>query len=277
MKPIALAVFLMSPLIAAEFRSDWQGTRQWIGPEYWAGPLYDWKTEDGAVIAVAAKDRLLHLLSHRPLQPEKGFQMRVKVELLHEGRLANPASVRAGLAVGVKGMMDDARHVAVWPKQRIEAVVRADGRLALGLEAVSEEILTGHGPVELELTTNEGSLKLKASRNGRSATVSMPVKPEDLTGNLCLTATSPRQANDKRGDIRARFQDWHIEGEAIGSTGVEPSGPILWSQYTRQGNKLNLSAQIAPMGDADAEKPKPGDQFDGFPQTTRFGGVMRLL
>ena len=135
MKPIlalALSLFFVSPLVAAEFRSDWQGSRPWVGPEYWAGPLYDWKTEDGAVIAVAAKDRLLHLLSHRPLDPQKGFQMQVTVELLSAGKVASPAAVWAGMAVGVKGMMEDPRHVAVWPKQRIEAVVRvfgADGKV----------------------------------------------------------------------------------------------------------------------------------------------------
>ena len=126
MKPIlALALFLVLPLAAAEFRSDWQGTRPWVGPEYWAGPLYDWKTVDGAVVAVAAKDRLLHLLSHRPLEPQKGFQMRVSVELLASDKVSNPAAVWAGMAVGVKGMMEDPRHVAVWPKQRIAAVVRS--------------------------------------------------------------------------------------------------------------------------------------------------------
>jgi len=82
MKILVIHLFLMLPLAAVEFRSDWQGTRPWVGPEYWAGPLYDWKTVDGAVVAVAAKDRLLHLLSHQPVEPQKGFQMRVSVELL---------------------------------------------------------------------------------------------------------------------------------------------------------------------------------------------------
>jgi hypothetical protein len=60
MKPVLtllLSLSLVLPLAAAEFRSDWQGTRPWVGPEYWAGPLYDWKTVDGAVVAVAAIGR----------------------------------------------------------------------------------------------------------------------------------------------------------------------------------------------------------------------------
>jgi alkaline phosphatase D len=257
MKPIlALALFLMLPLAAAEFRSDWQGTRPWVGPEYWAGPLYDWQTVDGAVVAVAAKDRLLHLLSHRPLEPQKGFQMRVSVELLASDKVSNPAAVWAGMAVGVKGMMEDPRHVAVWPKQRIAAVVRADGRLALGPNAVSDEELTGEGLVDLELTAQDGGLRLTGTRNGKSATVRIPVKADDLAGNLCLAASSPRQPTDKRGVIRARFKDWHVSGEGIGITGVEPFGPILWTQYTRQGNTVKLSAQMAPTGDSDAKEVK---------------------
>lgn len=262
-----LAVYLLfaSPLVAAEFRSDWQGTRPWVGPEYWAGPLYDWKTEDGAVTAVAAKDRLLHLLSHRPVAPQKGFQMRVAVELLPNGEVSSPAAVWAGMAVGVNGMMEDPRHVAVWPKQRLDAVIRADGRLALGPGAVSDEALTGDGPVELELTAMNGELRLTGTRNGKTADVRMPVKADDLTGNLCLAASSPRRSNDKRGEIRARFHDWRVSGEGIGNTGVAPFGPILWTQYTRQANSVKLSAQMAPMGESDAKEVKLDlKQHDGW-------------
>ncbi len=256
MKTLAFYLLFLPSLIAAEFHSDWQGTRPWVGPEYWASPLYDWETEDGAVVAVAAKDRLLHLLSHRPLEPQRGFQIRVSVELLLNGKPENAASVWAGLAVGVKGMMDDPRHVAVWPKQRIDAVIRADGRLALGPEAVSDDALTGDGPVELELTANEGELRLTGTRDGKSTSVKMPVKADVLTGNLCLATSSPRQNNDKRGEIRARFQDWRISGAGIGTTDVEPFGPILWTQYTRQGNRVKLSAQMAPMGESDVIEAK---------------------
>ena len=252
MKALAFHLFLMLPLAAADFRSEWQGSRPWVGPEYWAGPLYDWKTVDGAVVAVAAPDRLLHLLSHRPLEPQKGFEMRVSVQLLNDGNVSNPAAVWAGMAVGVKGMMEDPRHVAVWPKQRIEAVVRADGRLALGPDAMSEESLSGEGPVDLGLTATDGELRLTGTRNGKSATVTMPVNAADLRGNLCLAASSPRKPGDKRGEIRARFRDWQVSGAGIGSTGVEPFGPILWTQYTRQGNRVKLSVQMAPMGKADA-------------------------
>ena len=56
MKILATHLFLVLPLVAAEFRSDWQGTRPWVGPEYWAGPLYDWKTS----IPVGMQTRILH-------------------------------------------------------------------------------------------------------------------------------------------------------------------------------------------------------------------------
>ena len=254
--PLLLSLSLVLPLAAAEFHSDWQGTRPWVGPEYWAGPLYDWKTVDGSVVAVAEKDRLLHLLSHRPLEPQKGFRIQVAVELLSGDKVSNPASVWAGLAVGVQGMMEDPRHVAVWPKQRIMAVVRADGRLALGPNAVSEENLTGDEPISLELTAKDGELNLTGTRNGKSVSVRMPAKADELIGNLCLAASSPRQPNDKRGDIRARFRDWSVSGEGIGATDVEPFGPILWTQYTRQGNTVKLSAQMPPLGEADAKEVK---------------------
>ena len=263
MKSILFAMFAALPLVAAEFRSDWQGSRPWVGPEYWACPLYDWKTEDGTVVAVAAKDRLLHLLSHRPVAPGKAFRMRVVVELPSDDAVSVPAKVWAGMAVGVRGAMDDTRHVAVWPKERIDAVLRADGRLALGPEAVSTDALTGKGPAELELTWRDGTLRLVGKRQGKQVAVEMQVDAAQVMGNLCLTASSPRPPQDKRPPLLARFRNWIVDGEAIGGTGVEPFGPILWTQYTRQGNTVKLSAQMAPMGAADAKEVKLDLKQDG--------------
>jgi hypothetical protein len=253
---LTLILSLTSPLGAAQFRSDWQGSRPWVGPEYWASPLYDWQTVDGAVVALAAKDRLLHLLSHHPLAPEKGFQMHVTVEIPTDNQKPGPAGLRAGMAVGVKGLMDDPRHIAVWPMQRIDAVIRADGHLALGRDALSEQKLPGTGAVDLVLTYANRELLLTGSRDGKSASVRMPAQPDDLTGNLCLVTSGPAKPNDKHPATRVRFENWHAQGEAIAGTGVEPFGPILWTQYTREGNLVKCSVQMAPMGDADAKEVK---------------------
>ena len=268
MKAISSLVVISTLLIAsaataADFQSNWQGTRPWIGPEYWANPIYDWETVDGSVVATAAKDRLLHLLSHRALAPEKGFRIRVKVRVPAGGEAAKGPKLQAGIAVGVQGMMEDPRHVAVWPRRRIDAVIRSDGRLAIGPEAVSEGSLPGGGWTDLDLTYTKGELAFTATRDGKSASVRMAAKPADLAGNLCLVTSAPGQPNAKRPALRVSFKDWRAGGEGIGKTAVEPFGPILWTQFTRQNNVVKCSVQMAPMGEADAKEVKLDLKRDG--------------
>ncbi|BCX48650.1 hypothetical protein HAHE_25580 [Haloferula helveola] len=251
--PLALALLLPS-LQAAEFKSNWSGTRPWVGPEYWGNPLYDWETKDGAVVAHAAKDRLLHLLTHQVGNAETGFSAEVEVDLAPPDKVSNPTAVWAGLAVGVRGMMDDPRHVAVGAKEWIEAGIRADGRLILGKEAVSDKPLGGKGPVRLELRYASGELSLQGTRGERTANVSLKCEAAELKGNLCLAAMSPRRAEDKRGPILARFRDWKVGGDGVVETGVEPFGPILWTQYTRQGSTVKLQAQMGPVGKNDSQE-----------------------
>lgn len=247
---------LLIPLKAAEFQSNWEGTRPWIGPEYWASPIYDWETVDGTVVASAAKDRLLHLLSHRPLAPEKGFIIRVTVDLQADVAAVKHSNLRAGIAVGVQGMMDDPRHVAVWAKQRVDAVIRADGRIALGEHVISEQALPGKGFAELTLSYAEGEIHLTGTRDGKSVNVVMPAKAADLTGNICLVTSSAGPTKPNLPAPRVRFKDWRVAGDGIGETGVEPFGPILWTQYTRQGNRVKCSVQMPPMGPEDTTEVK---------------------
>ncbi len=239
---------------AAEFQSGWQGSRQWIGPEYWASPIYDWETKDGAVEVTALPNRLLHSLSHHVTSPADGFTATVEVEFLSEQKIQSPAKVWAGFAVGVRGMMEDPRHVAVWPTKRFNAGIRADGSLVLGNGKDASGKLAGEGPVLLELTAADGKLILKASRGGKSVTAEMDMPVEELRGNVCLTADSPRRPGNPLGPLKARFKSWKMAGEGLTETGVKPFGPILWTQYTRQGNKVKLSAQMPPIGAEDAQE-----------------------
>jgi len=172
---------------AAEFQSAWEGTRPWIGPEYWGTPLYDWETRNGTVEAVTSPGRLLHLLTHRVDDSGKGFKLETPVAFVLKGKATKPAQTRAGFAVGVKGLMDDTRHIAVGPIQRIEAGVRADGKLQLGPE-VAEEVLPGTGPVELTLVSNGDSLELTGVREGKTIAMTRKVSPGELAGNICLAA-----------------------------------------------------------------------------------------
>ena len=131
------------------FQSDWKGTRRWVGPEFWAAPLQDWSVENGEVVAMTAKGRLLHLLTHALTNKPGAFSLFVTVRL--DGAPAQPSAVRAGFAFALRGQLDDFRH-ALWHYQhKLEAGIRADGKLFMG-EGLSEEALNAKLSVALKLS-----------------------------------------------------------------------------------------------------------------------------
>lgn len=247
---------------AGQFRAEWQGSRPWTGPENWAAPMYDWQVEEGALVGIATKGRLVQRVTDRVDDPGRGFELRAKVTLLFEGRLSMPEKCYAGFAVGIQGMMDDPRHVAVWPVRQIDAVLRADGHLAIG-EEVSQEALAGEGEAEVILTADGEKLTLEARRNGQSVSLSAPISAEKLRGNIGLTANSPRKGDDPRGTIRARFASWSGSGEGLASDPSLAFGPILWTTYTRTGNAVKVNVQMPPVGESDAREVTLETEQDG--------------
>lgn len=257
---VALCV-LASPARAGDFRAAWAGSRQWIGPEFWASPLYDWQTRSGHVEAVAAPGHLLHLLSHRVDDAGKGFRLETSLEWLVIDEPSDPSEVWAGFAIGVQGSMNDPRHVAVSATRGLEVGIRADGRLRIG-QAVSDVALPGKGVVKLSLIARGRSLELTGSRAGNTIRLSQAVPAASLTGNICLAASAPQRPDERRAGerrtrpsrIRAAFHAWSGHGDGLVETGVEPFGPILWTQYTRQAKRVKLSVQMPPLGPEDANR-----------------------
>lgn len=249
-------------LHGAGFETEWHGERVWTGPETWASPLYDWEVKDGSLVGVAAAGRVVQRLTERVAEPAKGFELRTTVEILTPDRPSNPRAVWAGFAVGIQGMMDDPRHVAVMPKRRVDAGLRADGRVFV--DAIeSAEVLAGAGPAELRLVAAGGTLTLEARRGGASVAVTSAIDPARLRGNLGLAADSPRRKEDKRGPIRARFGAWSGRGEGLAADPALAFGPVLWTQYMRQAGQAKLSVQMPPLGAGDPQEVTLELQHDG--------------
>lgn len=274
-----VGLLVIRPSMAGEFAMQWEGTRPWAGPEAWASPLYDWRVEDGKLIATAGPDRLLQNVVWRVGKDQAAFYMETVLRFRGLESIKNKDKVWAGFAIGIQGLMDDQRHVLVGPKQRLSAGVRGDGRLFLG-DSVSDHAIDLSVQFSLQLVHNEAGLKLFAfpHENPKGlvggpeplAVVEHDAEKVRLVGNIALAAFAPQTAKTKDQPIEVEFDRWGAEGEALVNNQSNAFGPILWSQYTRQHNDIKLLAMLAPMGGDDPKSVKleikDGDQWKAIDQ-----------
>ncbi|WP_395142732.1 alkaline phosphatase D family protein [Armatimonas sp.] len=235
------------------FQSDWKGTRHWVGPEFWAAPLQDWSVENGEVVALTAKGRLLHLLTHALTEKPGAFTLSVTVRL--DGTPAQPSAVRAGFAFALRGQLADFRH-ALWHYQhKLEAGIRADGKLFIG-ESLSAEVLDAKLPVALKLSVAvDGTATLTGTQGEKMASVAAKLDAAALHGNIALLAEAPRNQPEGNNQpiIRWRYSNWHVEGEKVGVFPKRTFGPLLWTQYTLSGGVLKLLALLPPLEKSDTQ------------------------
>lgn len=266
-KPVAQSPPPQSPP-SAEFRSRWQGSRRWIGPDWWANPITDWTMRKDSVIAAAAADRTLCLLSADLVGDGDRFEMGVEIQSQGNG---DGKTTAAGFRFGRQGGLDDYRHVLVHATQWMDASIRRDGRLQLA-DKVSEEVLDiVDGPIDLKLVGQRRGqsfeLTLTASQGDSQRMLSDTVAAERIMGGVSLLADGPAQAGGATVGPRYSFRNFRLAGDLVKQHADRSFGPILWSQYTLNQNQLRLQAQLAPLGPNQEHK---ADLFiaaaDGKPQ-----------
>lgn len=266
---VLLLALLSTRASYAEFTMEWSGSRRWAGPQAWANPLYDWSVEQGVLVAAAAANRTLHQTVHRVERAEDGFQLSTRLQIAANNDQAVSNRVWAGFAVGLQGLMDDPRHVLVGAKKRINAGMLGDGTIFVDGEKSAEKLAVGK-PVDLALTAADGQLTLRATQGRRAVSVTKSVSSRRLQGNIALATDAPQQGKRSSSALEVRFFYWKGSGRGLSARPELSFGPILWSQYTRQGNQVKLLAQMAPVGPEDDQQVtleiRDGDQWKNLDQ-----------
>jgi hypothetical protein len=242
---ITRRAFVAAPAAAvtATFASRWSGSRIWIGPEYWANPLTDWRLENGTVVAQAAENRTLHLLTHQ-VEASSNGPLRMSVEITPP---AASSVTHAGFRFGIRGLLDNYRHALISATQWVEAFVQADGTLVLDGVKSSQPILMNR-PFILQLhIEDDGEAELSAA----GVRVRRKIARDRLTGNVALLAGSPARVP---GGAAWRFRNWSASGTLLAHRPDQTFGPILWTQYTASRAVLKLTALFPPMGTGDSQQ-----------------------
>ena len=85
------------------------------------------------------------------------------------------------------------------------------------------------------------------------AEVSRKVQPDQLVGNLALVCYAGTNGQNRRGNVRFWFRDWHVTGSKVQAHPDHAFGPILFAQYTLSRGVMKMTAQMPPLGPKDSK------------------------
>lgn len=250
-------------------------TRPWIGPDFWANPLQDWQLKDGRVECIASGgDRNLFLLTRELGSSGQGFKTQVSL-----GAMVDDFSDQEGwlgFKIGIRGDYNDYRDNAV----------RGDG-YPVGITAQGQLFIGRLEPTEpvLDLQWDQLGLELVAEAHENGSQISLRVT--DASGKVmgektsvierdwtvggialaCSAGTVPetpekrpellygnwgfKPGTQRKGEVKAWFSDWRLDGDQVVFHPERSFGPILFTQYTLSDKTVRISAQMVPIGPDD--------------------------
>jgi len=257
------------------FKHDYK--RAWIGPEYWANPLQDWQVNNGRVECfVSGGDRNLFVLSKELDSNNSGFTTKVNLGLLSEDISKEDGWL--GFKTGVRGNYQDYRDNAVRGRG-LPSGITTKGQLFIGqLDEEIEVLDVDWSDISLELNAspNESEtllvLKVLDASGNEIGQLSKSVAADWLVGGIALVCSAGsvpktpelrpelkygnwgfRVGTRRRGNVKAWFSDWTLSGDQLVNYPNRKFGPILFTQYTMSYGIVNLTAQMAPIGNDDDE------------------------
>lgn len=253
-------------------------SRTWLGPQFWANRLQDWQVANGRIECVVSDfNRNVHVLTKQLKEGEGEFSMEIQLGALDNAILQQAGW--AGFRIGAQGEFDDYRDNAVYGKG-IDAGVLTSGRLFIG-EYSGEELQNKDKAIQ-ETFQQEGGITLKAAAvldeagqyelqltalnaSGKQLQqISKTIEKAQLQGNLALVSDFPRNLPEEgfESDLHIVqqtespsfwYKNWKIEGEKVEVHQDQTFGPIMFAQHTLSGGVLKMTAQMAPVGEEDAQ------------------------
>lgn len=250
-------------------------TRTWIGPEYWANRLQDWQLRDGRIECIGADAplRTVHLLT-RTLERNAGdLYTSVRTGVISQNANLGRESW-AGFLIGAGDLDMDYRarsiiHQSSGVNGGLVAALDGEGHLVFydneqGLKYIAPVQMEGRtfkrGPaeqIELKLSlyphgdTYSASLGAYDAVSGEflQEVIVEGIQGDRLTGNIALISQGGADPDGKS----YWFSDWQVSGSKVKVDEDHAYGPVLGTLFTLSKGTLNLTAQMAPIGDDDPQ------------------------
>lgn len=243
------------------FEKSWSSVndRVWIGSEFWSNRLQDWKIQNGRLECVANNSRLLmrttHLVNCRLASNDEDFVMKVDVGALQSSQNDDAA---CGILIGAGSTLD------VWGASLIQQSTGPGGGLFAGITAsgnlfvkdMEDGKILGSTPctfserntILVELSHQESNYHLTLKCAGEEVILT-GVNKERLIGNVAVV--SDPGTGEQPGSFW--FNSLEMSGRKLQKLEGR-FGPIISTQYTLSNHLLKLTAQMAPLGEADPKE-----------------------
>tara|TARA_X000000950_G_scaffold48312_1_gene56106 strand:+ start:6970 stop:9492 length:2523 start_codon:yes stop_codon:yes gene_type:complete len=253
-------VFLVQ---AVQFSSNFTNThdRVWLGEDYWANPMEDWAVRDGKMVCLRnGANRNVHLLTVGLAVDDlkASFQSSAIVGIEEKSKRGS-----AGFLLGVLDAETADPQASLIMGKGLAAGIKINGKLFIG-NVDSDESIAFSGVVTLRVeakpSTKKGFHRLSLSAlNGSEGTeilgtISQEVRSESLQGNLAIGCNMDGQSKEQGSKLaRFWFSNWKAQGSMIQSRPDLAFGPILYAMHTLSRGVLNLTAQMPPLGEKEAQ------------------------
>ncbi len=250
------------------YRWDTTPDRTWAGPEFWANRLQDWQVKDGKLQTRAMPGsrglQTCHLLTERLAEGNGDFTLQVRCGLTIQGKSVSPSGA-CGFLIGAAPDVDYRAaalvHCSTGKGGGIYAGINSNAMLFIDdfEDAKPPLVLSGRKldlPAEcllrlswknnvltIELLDAEGKTVTKADMDS--------IAPARMAGSIALAAHPGDKPKTEK--VTAWFNDFSVTGSKIQSHPDRQCGPVLCTQYTLDNGILNLTAQMMPLGEKDAQ------------------------
>lgn len=223
-----------------EMHSPWNKMPDmvWTGSAYWANRLQDWRIKDGYLECVhQGPNRTLYCLTHQLSNARQSFVSSIHLKLAETTSVSSEN--RIGFRLGAKGKFQDYRSAAIYGKG-LDAGITSEGFLFIDNKMYSRS------SIDKEQLSDGIILEVQAEPWGMD--YALRLKVYDSSRENELASVEQTDVKDKnRNKISCRIQSWSIKGQKLDFNPDQTFGPIYFAQYTQQKNRLQLTAQFAPL------------------------------
>src|SRR5690554_1283703 len=225
--------------------------RIWIGKNYWSIPLEDWSIEEGKLYLKGnVPQSRVNLLTQVLSSGTGEFEASVIISLTDKG--STPGS--AGFMIGLTDKEDqDVRAVCYFGKG-IQAGVSVKGYAFLGENKLPLPPKFDFEEFNITVKGNDHRLKMEVTDQNGLRVKDLSIETENIQGLVALAANMHTGENEKPGNSSFSFDNLKLTGTKVEEKPENSFGPILWTMYTLNKNKVKLMALFPPVGEEDNQE-----------------------